>query len=237
MFVVVLLFLLAALAVMFKKLTIMAGIFGCAIGSSIWIINGYTGLLLMATFFLLGTLSTMWGIDIKYKNGFAENETSRRDAGQVFANAGIPLLLCFINFIYPTQSNVINLMIAGSFSAATADTLSSELGNRYGKNFYNIITFRRDTKGMNGVVSMEGTGFGVLGSGVIASVYALSNSWDIHFFIILLAGTFGNIVDSILGATLERKNYLTNNQVNFLNTAAGAIVSLLLYIFSSNSMN
>lgn len=233
MFVLIIIFLLAVLAVKFKKLTIMAGILGGVIGSFIWIISGYTGLLLMASFFLLGTLATLWGIGIKYKNGFAENELSTRDERQVFANAGIPFLLCLITVIYPTQTKVVNLMIAASFSAATADTISSEMGNMYGKNFYNIVTLRRDIKGMNGVVSLEGTWFGVTGSCMIAFVYALLNSWNLHFFIIILAGTIGNIVDSILGATLERKNYLTNNQVNFLNTATGAVVSFFLYILST----
>ncbi len=46
------------------------------------------------------------------------------------------------------------------------------------------------------------------------------------------AATFGNLVDSILGATLERKGHLSNNAVNFLNTfAAAALTWLLIKLF------
>ncbi len=220
----------ACLAYLLNKLTALASAGGAFIGVLLWSSFSYTGLLLMTTFFLLGTSSTMLGIKVKYKNGLTDNKTSKRDLQQVIANAGISFLLCLLVSLYPKFYNLMLLMIAGSFSAATADTVSSEIGNVYGKSFYNIINLRKDTKGLNGVVSLEGTLCGIAGSCIIATVYALLNSWNFYFFIIILAGTIGNIVDSILGATLERKNYLNNNQVNFLNTAAGAIVCLLLYV-------
>jgi uncharacterized protein (TIGR00297 family) len=118
-------------------------------------------------------------------------------------------------------------MIAGSFSAATADTLSSELGNLYGKNYYNIINFKKDRQGLDGVISLEGTLCGVGGSILIAFVYSLSTNFSFDFIAIIIAGTIGNIADSVLGATLERKKLLNNNAVNFINTAVGAAVTLL----------
>lgn len=129
---------------------------------------------------------------------------------------------------FPQKAVVFNLIIAGSLSAATADTLSSELGNIYGRRYYNILSFKKDQRGLNGVISLEGTLCGVAGSILTGIVYAVGFGWGQSFFWIVIAGTIGNLADSVLGATLERRGYLNNNAVNFLNTLVGAVVCLLL---------
>jgi uncharacterized protein (TIGR00297 family) len=116
--------------------------------------------------------------------------------------------------------------MAGAFSSATADTLSSELGTVYGKKFYNILTFQKDKKGLDGVVSFEGTGIGIAGSAVMATIYCLGAGWSLAFLWIVIAGTIGNLCDSVLGATVERRQIIGNDVVNFLNTLIGAMVLL-----------
>ena len=119
-------------------------------------------------------------------------------------------------------------MMAAAFSSATADTLSSELGSLYGRKFYNILSFKKDTRGLDGVISVEGTLFGVIGSMLIAVVYSAGFGWGENFFLIIIAGTIGNLADSLLGALWERKRLLHNDVVNFLNTLIAAGVCLLL---------
>ena len=182
--------------------------------------------LLMTAFFLFGTLATSWRRSKKEAIGLGENRRGR-EAGQVIANSGVAVFLSVLMLLFPRQHSLFQLLIAAAFSSATADTLSSELGSVYGKKFYNILTFKRDKKGLDGVVSLEGSLFGMLGSALIGVLYCAGAGWGFTVIIIVLAGTAGNLSDSILGATLERRGQLSNNAVNFLNTLIAALFCLL----------
>jgi uncharacterized protein (TIGR00297 family) len=218
----------ALISIWTGKLTMGAGIAGILLGLLIFIGTGWLGLLLMAFFFLLGTMATAWKRNKKESWRIAERNKGRRSASQVLANGGMAGILAILAIIYPESADLQTLMIAGVFSSATADTLSSELGSLYGTRFYNILSFRSDTRGLDGVVSMEGTLIGVGGSLLVALVTSFGYGWGIYLLWIVIAGTAGNLTDSILGAALERRGLVPNDLVNFLNTMTGALVMLLL---------
>jgi len=223
-------FLLAAslISCLTKKLTLPGAITGAIIGLLIYKGAGLTGLLLLATFFIIGTAATKWQAGKKITISPAEKNDSRRTAGQVLANGGVAAVLGLVAWHSPDKVGAAQLMIAGSLAAATADTLSSELGMIYGCRFFNILTFKKDECGLDGVVSMEGTLIGLVGAMLIAGVYSAMVGWSISFYLIAVAGLIGNLVDSVLGALLERRGLMGNNVVNFLNTLAGALVCWLL---------
>jgi uncharacterized protein (TIGR00297 family) len=217
-------------SITFKKLTIIAALTGAVIAWLIFTGTGYTGIIMMTSFFILGSVATSWKIKTKQQLGLAEINRGKRTAAQVIANAGVAALLSIIIWINPLQKEVLSLMVAAVFSSATADTLSSELGNIYGSKFYNITTFKKDQRGLNGVISVEGTLIGLVGSSIIAIIYAAGLGWhNKNMLFVILAGTIGNLSDSLLGATVERKRLMGNNIVNFLNTMIAAITTLLLY--------
>ena len=191
---------------------------------------GLPGIFLLGAFFVLGNLATAWKINTKQALGSAETAGGKRNAMQVFANGGVAAITGAMVFFYTPYYATGFLMMAAGLSSATADTLSSELGTLYGKRFYNITSFRKDIRGENGVVSLEGTLFGLLGSLLIAGIYSMADGWTIDFIIIVIAGTAGNILDSILGATLERKGLVKNDLVNFSNTVFAALVAWWLSI-------
>ncbi len=208
-----------------RKLTWQASVVGGILGLIIFIAFAYTGIIIMSVFFILGSAATSFGKSKKQFSGIDE-ESNGRSSGQVFANAGAAGFLALFAFAFPCYANVFMLMMAAAFSSATADTLSSEMGNVFGKRFYNITTLRADKRGLNGVISFEGTAIGVAGSIIIAIADALTTDWNFGFVIIVLAGTIGNFTDSLLGATLERNGRLNNNAVNFINTAVAALIAL-----------
>jgi uncharacterized protein (TIGR00297 family) len=211
-----------------KKLTSGAAIVAAAIGCCIFLGTGFTGVAMIGLFFLLGTLATSFKISVKEKLGAAEINKGKRNAGQVIANGGVAAIAGILACFFTMQEELFALMMAGALSAATADTLSSELGTLYGKQFYNILNFKKDTRGENGVVSLEGTVIGFAGSAMIATIFSVGYGWDYRFFGVIIAGTIGNYTDSLLGATLERKQLLKNDVVNFINTLAGTLAA---YIF------
>jgi uncharacterized protein (TIGR00297 family) len=228
-----LLFLIAAAtaAALLKKLTPAAAITGAVLGALIYFGAGFMGLSLLAGFFLLGTAATSWKkkekLDIK---GAAAHQTSRHSS-QVLANAGVAALLSALVIAMPAHKHLLTIMIAAAMSSALSDTLSSELGMVYGRRFFNILTGKADEKGLDGVISVEGLLFGIAGAALVAALYSLSTSeWGRPFWIIVIAGTFGNLADSALGAVFERRNLLSNDGVNFLNTltAAGIAGALAL---------
>ncbi len=247
----------AAASARWKKLTPAAALTGVVIGWAIYAGTGWLGLLLLAVFFITGTAATSWKKKAKLLiRGSAAHEPTR-SPGQVIANAGVAALIGGWAFFRPTQAPLFLLMLAASLASATADTLSSELGMVYGRRCYNILTWKKDERGLDGVVSIEGLFIGAAGSALIAAVYGLgtgirttpphhpslsahslaiqmpglsAHSLATHLpglptrlLIITLAGIAGNLADSLLGALLERRGYISNNTVNFLNTLLAAI--------------
>ncbi|MGC4234275.1 MAG: DUF92 domain-containing protein [Niabella sp.] len=219
------------LSILLKKLTIPAAITGGLLSYFIYLGAGFPGIIVMTAFFIIGVWGTSWKLDIKLKTGLAETGNGKRTTGQVFANAGLPAIIGLTDWLFPSLLLHAPIIIASCFSAATADTVSSELGNVYGRRFYNILNFKKDKKGSNGVISLEGSLLGLAGSLVIALLYIVFNNGSLSSFVIIVAaGTVGNIADSVCGATLERKGWLNNNAVNFLNTSTAAITSWALSI-------
>jgi uncharacterized protein (TIGR00297 family) len=213
-----------------NKLTVVATVTGAIIATLIFAGSGYVAFAMMTLFFMLGTLATSHKKNIKQQLGLAEENKGKRTAGQVLANAGAAGLSGFLMLIDTQHKELYLLMIAAAFSSATADTMSSELGSVYGKRFYNILNFKKDVRGRDGVVSFEGTLAGLAGSIMIALVYACFGKFDKSFCVIIIAGTVGNIMDSLLGATLEKRQVIGNNVVNFLNTILAAITAGLLML-------
>ena len=228
---IVLLFICAIVtaSTVFRKLTVAGALTGGILAGLLYKGAGITGIVMLGAFFVAGSAATAFGRSRKEQLGIAEKNKGQRNAWQVLANGGVAALAGLLAWLYPQQTSLWQLAMAGSLASASADTLSSEMGSVYGKSFYNILTFKKDRCGLDGVISLEGTLWGIAGSALIALIFVIAYGYSPLSFWIVLAGFIGNMVDSILGASLERKGWLKNNQVNFFNTLIGALVGMAFY--------
>lgn len=217
----------AILSITSHKLTFFGAIAAAGVGLLVFAGGGYTGFIMLVAFFLLGTLATSWEKEKKSQFKYKSDRSTSRNAGQVLANGGVPAILGLLVLWFPHHAGMFRLMMAGALSSAIADTLSAELGMLYGRWFFNIITFRQERKGPDGVISITGLLFGIAGSSVIAFIYCLG--FAKRFWLIIIAGLVGNLADSVIGALYERKGLIGNNAVNFLNTM---IAALAIWLFS-----
>lgn len=207
---------------------------GWLIGAAVFLGGRWIALLLLSVFVGAGSIATRWKMRKKLAAGLAEAKGGTRSAVNALANGGVAAALGLAAWWMPHQQPLIACMIAGSLASATSDTLSSELGNLYGSRYYYILTFRRGHRGRDGVVSPEGTLAGLLGSALIAALFALGSGTGVQsFFYVTIAGMTGNVADSFLGATLQRSGWLNNHSVNFISTALAAATAGMLVAASS----
>ena len=221
---------LAAVSVILKKLTIPAATAGVFVALGIYSGLGNVGLAMLGTFFISGTLATSHRKKFKASIGLEENNNGCRKLSQVISNGGVAAICGLLSGIFPQHALMFNVASATSIASATGDTLSSELGSVYGSRFYNILTLNEDKRGLDGVVSLEGTCFGAMGSMLIATIFTAEYAGWSMFFIIAFGGILGNFLDSVFGAALQRKGYLNNNLVNFLNTLYSAVFACLFFL-------
>jgi uncharacterized protein (TIGR00297 family) len=82
-------------------------------------------------------------------------------------------------------------------------------------------------------VSVEGTAAGIAASLVIAVLGAAVGLYPwLGVAVIVLAAFAGTTLESILGATVERRGLLDNEAMNFLNTLVGALVAVGLTLLN-----
>ena len=91
-----------------------------------------------------------------------------------------------------------------------------------------ITTLKAVEPGIDGAVSSLGLLASVLGALLIALVGFLFGLGIAQAAVVLLAGVFGGLMDSVFGATIQRKGWVDNNEVNFLGSSCGALFAVFV---------
>ncbi len=199
----------------------------------------HTALIPVLTVVGLSFITTRLGGRKKERLGIAESKRGRAPS-QVAANLGIAAIASsefFQSWLIDshgfTNTTVVTMPLftiaLAALAEAAADTTSSEFGQVFGGSPRMITTLRKVEAGTDGAVTLLGTLMGVLAAAAVAAAGTWALSGDrTMFWLSCAGGVFGLLFDSLLGATFEKAGWLNNDAVNFLSTAAAAILVILV---------
>jgi len=210
---------------------------GFIVGLVILYCGGWGAFGILVMFFAMGSAATKLGYTSKAALGVAQEEKGRRGARHAFANCGAPAAAAVIYWAGQAAgwSNVEWAMAAftGAFATALFDTVSSEIGQLYGRRPFLITTLKAVPVGTDGAVSLEGTAAGLAAAAAMAAagaLFGLYGAWGVLF--VTLGAFIGTTFESIMGAFGSAGRRINNELLNFINTVVGgAAAALLLYIF------
>lgn len=173
----------------------------------------------LVVLFLLTFAATRFGRKKKERKGVAEARSGRR-ASQIVANLGVAALCAWIGWY--------DGCIA-ALAEATADTISSEIGQALGGPTWMLTTLRRVPSGRDGGVSVAGTVAGMIAAGVVVAAGSLHHALWPEKALVFAAACAGLFFDSLLGATVERRGWVGNDLVNFTSTLFAALLAVVVY--------
>ena len=225
---------LAILSYWFGLLTASGSISAFALGIIIGGMGSINWLLILIFFTIAGFLVTRYKLQEKINKGLQEGKRGERTYKNVLANGLIPALIATVAWIMGVpQETIPAIVFLSSISVAASDTVASEIGILSDRT--KLITNLKDVPpGTNGGVSTYGTIWALLGA-IGASVFGWillfpENLIDPLILVPIIVGFLGCNVDSLIGATLERRGYIGKLGTNMISMASGAILALLILI-------
>lgn len=244
---VVLCTVLSGLAYYRKVLTVDGTIAAFGVGMIIGVFGDVMWLLLLLFFLVSSFAATRYRFALKEAMGVQEGLRGERRAGNVLANGLAPAVIAVLGFpglgIGILDGPTSGLLFVSALSVAGADTLASEIGV-LSRRVRLITNFKPVKPGTDGGVSLLGQGVaigaavytglsGYLVLGPLSAWAGLPVSFpaDPVFLVIpAVVGFLGCQIDSVFGATLERRGILDKRTNNLVSTSLGAIIALVLYL-------
>ena len=203
---------------------------GAVIGIVVYTCGGPGAWLMLFATFAFAAVASRLGLQRKVLLGIAEERGGRRGPGNAIANCGVATGAAVVAALGP-HVVLAQLVLVSAFAAAGSDTVASEVGKAWGRRTVLITRLTRVKPGTSGAMSLEGTAAGLVSAFALAAVGVLVSltAWA-HVWIVVVAATAGALVESVLGATLERSGVLDNDTLNFINTAVAGAVALVLVL-------
>lgn len=234
---------LCALAYWKDILTWDGSVAAFVVGMVIGIFGDVTWLFLLLFFLLSSFLATRYRFALKEAMGVQEGQRGERRVSNVLANGIAPMAVAAISLAVPSSfpKEVSGVVFLSALSVAGADTLASEIGV-LSRRTYLITNLKPVPAGTDGGVSLLGmmcalgaalytalVGWFVLS--YAARTYGLTQTMPAapsSLLIPMAVGFIGCQIDSVIGATLERRGLVNKKTNNLISTSAGAILAYLL---------
>ena len=219
-----------------KQGIIAAAILGFFVGC----LGHWTWLLLLLCFLLSSHIATKWRFEEKTERGLNESSDGHRGWINVAANGGMPALVALLTFLLEDWESGL-WMFAAAVAVATSDTWASEIGC-LDHRVRMITTLKPYEAGVNGGFSPNGQLAAAAGglligvSALVASLVMFSATISDQFMLASIVaglGFLGCQIDSVLGAVLENRGFLTKGSVNALSIIAGVA---LMWIYLGTPM-
>ena len=177
----------------------------------------------LAALFLMTWFTTHFGYRRKQELGLAERREGR-NARQVLANLAIAGLGAFL--FGATENGAWMVAAIAALAEAATDTVASEIGQSLRRDALLITTGQRVPAGTDGGITILGTVAGLMAGVVLAAVATLGGILTRReMWIPVMSGFAGMLADSLLGATIQRRGWLSNEAVNFVSTLAAATLA------------
>lgn len=228
------------------------------VGTAIFGLGGLRWAAVMVVFFVASSLLSRLGRTMKKSADAFTNKGSRRDAIQVLANGGAAAAIAILHGA-DHQIAVLFPAFLGSMAAATADTWSTEIGALSPVAPRFILSGKEVLRGTSGGVTALGLAGALAGAAVIGVTGGVANTATVTLILVAsIAGVGGSVVDSLLGASVQRVNrcplclvmterrihdcgtatvhargwsVIDNDIVNAITTVFGAVIGALLFSF------
>ena len=233
--------LLSVFACWRKILDISGSIASFIIGIVIAIFGNIYWLITLICFLLVTFIVTRLHFKYKQEHGVAQGKHGERNAKNVFANGLLPALIPILR--YWLGDPVAGVLFIVCISEAASDSFANEIGVLSNRAYLITNLKKRVRPGTDGGVSVLGEFAGFAGA-LVPSVLGwiliskfnnnLISITDIEpmpmtaitLIIPLLIGFLGCQIDSVLGATLQRRKLISNDAVNFLSVFISFIIAL-----------
>jgi len=235
-----------------------SGAVAAAIVGTVAVAAGWhLAVILIAYFGVSSLLSKLGARRKRARMAGVVDKTGARDATQVMAN-GFPFMFCaLMSVINSGHADIWRMCAIGSLAASAADTWATEIGTLVGQTPRSSLTVRRMSVGESGGVTLAGWTAAVAGAAFVAVVAAVVGNDMFVWPLILIGGLAGAAVDSIVGASIQRKGWcdacnratemsihdcgavtrhigglawLENDGVNLIATVTGAVVPWLMMV-------
>jgi uncharacterized protein (TIGR00297 family) len=204
------------------------------IGLVIGLFGSIDWLLILIIFTGLGFAATLVGLAKKRAKGLHEGHAGERMYKNIIAVGIAPCIfavLCY--FAGDEYYTLLSIAYISSITVAAADTIASEVGVK-DKKVWLITNFKRVEPGTDGGVSLMGTALALFAAIITAAIgwyFIFNKPWDIMFLIPVAAGMVGCFMDSVFGATLERRKILSKYSNNALTALIGAVFAMVVYLY------
>jgi len=215
----------AILARLIRGVNVTGAVAGALVSFVLYLSVGAGAFVALVSVFVLASLTTRLGYAQKERDGTAEKKEGR-SGSQVLANLGVAAVAALL--YASTVDAIFIVAMAAALGEAAADTVSSEFGQARSHKALLITTWEEVPAGTDGGISAAGTIAGMVAATMVGGVCVAVGllNWR-GFWISTTAAIFGMLVDSFLGASLERRGVLKNDAVNFLSTVVAAGVAVL----------